>query len=177
MIYVVTVGEQPVEEPEVFKPISVSSGTTYSPEEYWVPLGSGGASGTFLASLKRDESGNVIGANVTAGSYHILNTNTDVSETTGDGKYVYAVIKHSNAGIFDEFSIEVSEETKDPTELDATEEFVEFSNVLLAEQMMDESDPPVPKMVQRRVGNLSLVHQVVSGRICLWAYSSGGTSL
>ena len=140
--------------------------------------GGGGASGTFLASLKSDESGNVTGAYVTAGAYMILNTNTDVPKMSGDGKYVYAIIEHSNAGIFKEFKIEVSETTKDPTNLDDDGKFVEFSNILLAEQMMDESvDPPVPKMVQRRVGNLALVHQVVSGRICLWAYSSGGTSL
>ena len=141
-------------------------------------VGGGGSSGTFLASLVTDEDGMVIMVNVTSGSYHILNTNTDVSATSGDGKYVYAVIKHSNAGIFEEFDIEISQESKDPTNLDITGKFVEFSNVLLAEGMVDNSvDPPVTKMVQRRVGNLALVHQVVSGRICLWAYSSGGTSL
>ena len=141
-------------------------------------LSQGGASGTFLASLVTDEDGMVTTINVTSGSYHILNTNTDVPETSGDGKYVYAVIKHSNAGIFEEFNIEISQESKDPTNLDTTGKFVEFSNVLLAEGMVDNSvTPPVTKMVQRRVGNLALVHQVVSGRICLWAYSSGGTSL
>jgi hypothetical protein len=140
--------------------------------------GGGGSSGTFLASLVTDEDGMVIMINVTSGSYHILNTNTDVPAKSGDGKYVYAVIKHSNAGIFEEFTIEISQDTKDPTNLDITGKFVEFSNVLLAEGMVDTSvDPPVTKMVQRRVGNLALVHQVVSGRICLWAYSSGGTSL
>jgi hypothetical protein len=115
---------------------------------------------------------------VTAGSYHILNTNTDVTKTSRKaGKYVYARIEHSNAGIFEKFTIEIEAATKPPTELDATGKFVEFSNILLAEEMMDTSvTPPVPKMVQRRVGNLALVHQVVSGRICLWAYSSGGTS-
>jgi hypothetical protein len=127
---------------------------------------------TFLATVNNE----II--SVTAGSYHILNTNTDVPKTPPKaGKYVYARIKHSNAGIFEEFTIEIEAETKEPTELDATEKFVEFSNILLAEEMMDDSvDPPVPKMIQRRVGNLALVHQVVSGRICLWAYSSGGAS-
>jgi hypothetical protein len=108
----------------------------------------------------------------------ILNTNTDVPKMSGDGKYVYAVIEHSNAGIFKEFKIEVSGTTKDPTNLDDGGNFVKFSNILLAERMTDNSvDPPVPKMVQRRVGNLALIHQLVSGRLCLWAYSSGGTAL
>jgi hypothetical protein len=154
-------------------PLTLTSNITSSGS-----VGGGGSSGTFLASLVTDENGMVIMINVTSGSYHILNTNTDVPATSGDGKYVYAVIKHSNAGIFEEFNIEISQESKDPTNLDTTGKFVEFSNVLLAEGMVDNSvTPPVTKMVQRRVGNLSLVHQVVSGRICLWAYSSGGTSL
>lgn len=134
----------------------------------------GGGGGTFLASLVVDENGMVTGINVTAGSYHILNTNTDVDATSGDGKYVYAVIEHSNAGIFKEFKIEISQETKDPTNMDPTDKFVQFSNILLAEGMVVDKKP---KMIQRRVGNLSLVHQVISGHICLWAYSSGGTSL
>lgn len=136
--------------------------------------GAGGSSGTFLASLVLDENGMVTGINVTAGSYHILNTNTDVPATSGDGKYVYAVIEHSNAGIFKEFKIEISQTSKDPTNLDPTEKFIKFSNILLAEGMVVNGKAV---MVQRRVGNLSLVHQLVSGRLCLWAYSSGGTSL
>jgi hypothetical protein len=88
----------------------------------------------------------------------------------GSGQFVYAVIEHSNAGIFQNFSIEISSATKDPTNLDSTGKFVKFSNVLLASRSGD-------AMVQYRTGNLSLVHQVVSGHICLWAYSSGGTSL
>lgn len=136
--------------------------------------GGGGAGGTFLASLVVDEDGMVTGINVTAGSYHILNTNTDVDATSGDGKYVYAIIEHSNAGIFKEFKIEISQDTKDPTNMDPTDKFVQFSNILLAEGMVVDEKP---KMIQRRVGNLSLVHQVISGHICLWAYSSGGTSL
>lgn len=135
---------------------------------------SGGASGTFLASLVLDENGMVTGINVTAGSYHILNTNTDVPATSGDGKYVYAVIKHSNAGVFEEFKIEISQDVKDPTNLDADGEFVEFSHILLAEGMVVDGKAVI---VQRRVGNLSLVHQVIDGRLCLWAYSTGGTSL
>jgi hypothetical protein len=128
---------------------------------------------TFLATSMNGK------VSVTAGSYHLLNTNTDVAKTPAKtGKYVYARIEHSNAGIFEKFTIEIEAATKQPTELDDTEKFVEFSNILLAEEMMDTSvTPAVPKMIQRRVGNLALVHQVVSGRICLWAYSSGGTSL
>lgn len=134
----------------------------------------GGASGTFLASLVLDENGMVTNINVTAGSYHILNTNTDVPATSGDGKYVYAVIKHSNAGVFEEFKIEISQTSKDPTNLDADGEFVEFSHILLAEGMVVDGKAVI---VQRRVGNLSLVHQVIDGKLCLWAYSTGGTSL
>lgn len=134
----------------------------------------GGTSGTFLASLVLDENGTVTGINVTAGSYHILNTNTDVPATSGDGKYVYAVIEHSNAGIFKEFKIEISQTSKDPTNLDSTQKFIKFSNILLAEGMVVNGKAV---MVQRRVGNLSLVHQIIDGRLCLWAYSTGGTSL
>ena len=137
-------------------------------------LGSGGGGGTFLASLVLNEDKEVTGINVTAGSYHILNTNTDVPATSGDGKYVYAVIEHSNAGIFKEFKIEISQDSKDPTNLDEEGKFIQFSNILLAEGMTVNK---VPRMIQRRVGNLSLIHQLVSGRLCLWAYSSGGTSL
>jgi len=130
----------------------------------WIEDTGGGASGTFLASLV---DGNI---SVTSGSYHILNSSTSVSAMAGSGQFVYAVIEHSNAGIFQNFSIEISSATKDPTNLDSTGKFVKFSNVLLASRSGD-------AMVQYRTGNLSLVHQVVSGHICLWAYSSGGTSL
>ena len=126
--------------------------------------GGGGASGTFLASLV---DGNI---SVTSGSYHILNTNTPVLAMSGSGQFVYAIIEHSNAGIFQDFRIEISSVTKDPTNLDGTGKFVKFSNVLLATRSGD-------TMLQHRVGNFSLVHQVVSGHICLWAYSSGGTAL
>lgn len=136
--------------------------------------GGGGASGTFLASLETNEKGEVTNIKVTSGSYHILNTNTDVPAIEGDGQYVYAIIEHSNAGIFKSFKIEISQTSKEPTNLDDTSKFVQFSNVLLAEGMVSGGKPV---MVQRRVGNLSLIHQVVSGNICLWAYSSGGTSL
>jgi len=149
------------------------NGDNFENTEYWIPLGGGGG-GTFLASLEFNPDGTVKGVKVTAGSYHILNTNTDVEKMSGSGDYVYAIIEHSNAGIFKEFKIEISSTSKDPTNMDPTDKFVQFSNVLLAEKMtVDEK----PKMIQRRTGNLSLVHQVVSGHICLWAYSSGGTSL
>ena len=136
--------------------------------------GGGEASGTFLASLEKNENGQVTNIKVTAGSYHILNTNTDVPKIEGDGKYVYAIIEHSNPGVFKSFKIEISQTSKDPTNLDGAGKFVEFSNILLAEGMVKD-DQPI--MVQRRVGNLSLIHQLVSGRLCLWAYSSGGTAL
>ena len=136
--------------------------------------GGGGASGTFLASLETDKDGQVTNIKVTAGSYHILNTNTDVPATAGDGKYVYAIIEHSNAGVFKSFKIEISQSSKEPTNLNKTGKFVEFSNILLAEGMVVGGEPV---MIQRRVGNFSLIHQLVSGRLCLWAYSSGGTAL
>ncbi|MFN4909422.1 MAG: hypothetical protein ACK5H0_10375 [Bacteroidota bacterium] len=134
----------------------------------------GGVSGTFLVSHRLGEDGTVVGIDVTAGSYHILNTNTDVPAKSGDGKYVYAVIEHSTAGVFKEFKIEISQTSKDPVNLDAQDEYIQFSNILLAEGMVVGGKPV---MVQRRVGNLSLVHQIVNGKLCLWAYSSGGTSL
>lgn len=141
-------------------------------DEYYVS--GGGSSGTFLASYETDEYGSIIGTNVTSGSFHILNTNTDVPAQFGDGMYVYAVIEHRNAGIFKSFKIEITSSTKGPTNLDGSGKFVEFSNILLAEGMMVEG---VRTMIQRRAGNFSLVHQLVDGRLCLWAYSSGGTSL
>lgn len=136
--------------------------------------GGGGAGGTFLASLETNEDGQVTNIKVTAGSYHILNTNTDVPATAADGKYVYAIIEHSNAGIFKSFKIEISYSSKDPTNLDSTGKFVKFSNILLAEGMVVNGKPV---MVQRRAGNFSIVHQLVEGRLCLWVYSSGGTSI
>lgn len=177
MVYFVTAGYEPIEDdPKPNQNInSAYGGSPFKPSDYWIPVGgSGGAGGTFLASQVVDENGMVTAINVTAGSYHILNTNTDVDATSGDGKYVYAIIEHSNAGIFKEFKIEISQTSKDPTNMDPTDKFVQFSNILLAEGMVVDEKP---KMIQRRVGNLSLVHQVISGHICLWAYSSGGTSL
>jgi hypothetical protein len=110
---------------------------------------------------------------VAGGSYHYLNTNTDVPGKSGNGTYVYAVIKRSSGYAVDiEFSIEVTSTTKNPTNLDATNFFVEFSNVLLAEVItVDGSE----KMVQRRAGNFTMVNQIINGRFAVWPLSSGGT--
>ena len=176
MVYFVTAGYEPIEsDPKPNQNInSAYGGPIFTPSDYWIPVGGSGG-GTFIASLRTNEDGVVIGVDVSSGSYHILNTNTDVPESSGNGNYVYAIIEHSNAGIFESFKIEISGGTKQPTEMDSTGKFVKKSNVLLAEQMTDSEGNPI--IIQRRTGNLSLVHQVVSGHICLWAYSSGGTSL
>ena len=131
----------------------------------------GGSGGTFLGSYD-DETGVLT---IGPGSYQFpLGTNTDVDETTGTGKFAYAIIKHSSAGVFDSFKIEVSSSTKDPVNKDATDTFAEFSNVLLAEVVGTGDDA---KLVQRRVGNLAFYHRVVDGDICLWPETTGGSSL
>ena len=110
---------------------------------------------------------------VAGGSYHYLNTNTDVPATSGTGTYVYAVIKRlSRWDVNIEFSIEITFATKDPTNLDSEGEFVEFSNVLLAEVV---PDGDTQKMVQRRAGNFTMINQIVNGLLAVWPLSSGGT--
>ena len=110
---------------------------------------------------------------VAGGSYHYLNTNTDVPKTSGTGTYVYAVIKRlSGWDVNIEFSIEVTSTTKDPTNLDSEGAFVEFSNVLLAE-VITVGDRQ--KMVQRRAGNFTMINQIVNGLLAVWPLSSGGT--
>jgi hypothetical protein len=110
---------------------------------------------------------------VAGGSYHYLNTNTDVPATSGTGTYVYAVIKRlSRWDVSIEFSIEVTSTTKDPTNLDSEGEFIEFSNVLLAEVI---PDGDTQRMVQRRAGNFSMINQTINGYFAIWPLSSGGT--
>ena len=110
---------------------------------------------------------------VYGGSYHYLNTNTDVPRTEGKGTYVYAVIKRLSRWDVDiEFSIEITFDTKAPTELDSEGDFVEYSNVLLAEVITANGDR---RMVQRRAGNFTMINQIVNGLLAVWPLSSGGT--
>jgi hypothetical protein len=121
--------------------------------------GGGGASGTFLASYSEDTGE----TSVTGGYYGILNTFTEVSPKTGTGGYVYAIIRHSNAGVFESFALEITSSVKNPTNLDGTGKFVQFSNVLLAAVIGS-------SVTQYRTGNFVLIHQLVNGRVCLWTY-------
>jgi len=124
-------------------------------------------SGSFICSYS---DGSI---SVGPGGYHILNT--DVPKTDPQkGNYVYAVIQHSSAGTFGSLEIEVTSNAKDPTNLDSGGNYVEFSNVLLAEVVGTGQDA---KFVQRREGNLSLVHQVINGKIGLWPLCTGGSAL
>ena len=110
---------------------------------------------------------------VYGGSYHYLNTNTDVQKTEGNGTYVYAVIKRlSRWDVNIKFSIEITHNIKDPTILDSENNFIEFSNVLLAEVITVNGDI---KMVQRRFGNFTMINQIVNGLLAVWPLSSGGT--
>lgn len=133
-------------------------------DEYYVS-GGGGASGTFLASYDKDKNE----TSVSGGYYGILNDFTYVGEIKGSGQHAYAIIEHSNAGVFSSFKIEISSSTKDPTNLDGTGKFVKFSNVLLASKDGE-------TMKQYRTGNFVLIHQVINGKLCLWPYSTGGSA-
>ena len=126
--------------------------------------GGGGASGTFLASYSEDTGE----TSVTGGYYGILNTFTEVSPKTGTGGYVYAIVRHSNAGVFESFALEITSSVKNPTNLDGTGKFVQFSNVLLAAVIGS-------SIKQYRTGNFVLINQVINGKLCLWPYSTGGS--
>ena len=115
------------------------------------------------------------------GSYEYpLGTNVDVQATSGTGDYAYAVIKQNAGGGLVEFKTEASASTKDPTNRDAADEYVEFSNVLLGEVMAipdPEGGPDTYTFIQRRTGNLSLIHRIINGSFCLWPETTGGSSL
>jgi hypothetical protein len=131
--------------------------------------GKGKKSGSFICSYSDGA------ISVGPGGYHVLNTNTDVPKTDPQkGSFAYAVIQHGSAGTFGSFEIEVTSSAKDPTNLDSGGDYVEFSNVLLAEVVGTGDDA---KFVQRREGNLSLVHQVIDGKLCLWPLCTGGSAL
>ena len=151
-------------EPVEYSPFDSQRGSDQSDSS-----GSGGSRFPFEVSWNSETSE----VKVAGGSYHYLNTNTDVSKTSGTGSYVYAVIKRlSRWDVNIEFSIEVTSATKNPTNLDSEGDFVEFSNVLLAEVI------PVgdrQKMVQRRAGNFTMINQIVNGLLAVWPLSSGGT--
>lgn len=114
------------------------------------------------------------------GSYQYpVGTNVDVPATAAAaGKYVYAVIKQVAAGGLapgsDKFKIEITSTTKDATNRDASDEFVEWSNVLLAEVI---GSGEKARIIQRRVGNLYLTYRVINGSFCLWPETTGGIPL
>jgi hypothetical protein len=160
--------------------VQIDQGIGYEPVEY-NPFGSqrssdqSDASGDSATSMPFEVSWNskTNAVKVAGGSYHYLNTNTYVPATSGTGTYVYAVIKRlSRWDVSIEFSIEVTSTTKDPTNLDSEEEFIEFSNVLLAEVIPDGDKQ---RMVQRRAGNFTMINQIVNGLLAVWPLSSGGT--
>jgi hypothetical protein len=115
------------------------------------------------------------------GSYEYpLGTNVDVQATSGTGDYAYAIIKQNAGGGLVEFKTEASASTKDPTNRDAADEYVEFSNVLLGEVMTipdPEGGPDTYTFIQRRTGNLSLIRRIINGSFCLWPETTGGSSL
>ena len=114
------------------------------------------------------------------GSYQYpVGTNVDVPATkAASGKYVYAVIKQVAAGGLatssDKFKIEIVSTTKDATNRDSTDEFVEWSNVLLAEVV---GSGKKARIIQRRVGNLYLTYRIINGSFCLWPETTGGIPL
>lgn len=112
---------------------------------------------------------------VSAGSYQIGNTSTDVDETAAAaGTYAYARIKQDISGTLIAFEILISPSTKPQTEINDSGEssFVEFSNVLLAEVVTVGGSS---RVVQRRAGNLLISTWVIDGYPALWAESTGGT--
>lgn len=114
------------------------------------------------------------------GSYQYpVGTNVDVPATKAKvGKYVYAVIKQVATGGLapdsDKFKIEITSTTKDATNRDASDEFVEWSNVLLAEVI---GSGEKARIIQRRVGNLYLTYRIINGSFCLWPETTGGIPL
>ena len=111
---------------------------------------------------------------VRKGSYQYpIGTNVEVEKKEGAGKYAYAVIKQLSSGGLDSFAIEITSATKEPTNMSKDGTFLEFSNVLLAEVI---GDGDTAKLVQRRVGNLSLIYRLVNGSLCLWAETTGGAA-
>ena len=138
------------------------SGEGISTNEYFMSGGS--SAGTFLASYNKDTGQ----TSVTGGYYGILNTFTEVGPMKATGGYVYAIIRHSNAGVFESFALEITSSNKDPTNLDGSGKFVQFSNVLLAAVTGD-------SVTQYRTGNFVLINQAINGKLCLWPYSSGGS--
>ena len=161
-----------------------------NPTTIAVPSGVEGTNFTFevmaqpLGAVPADDGRSFIGSYSTAdgtievgpGSYQYpLGTNTDVKTTdAAAGKYVYAVIEQDSEGAFSGFEIKITSETKDPVVMDATDRFVEFSNVLMAEVV---GSGDTAELVQRRIGNLSLIHRLINGSFCIWPETTGGSFL
>lgn len=139
------------------------------------PIGAGSATaGSFICSLNR-ATGEIT---VSSGSYQYpISTNTDVAATgPQSGTYVYARIRQTSDGGLetDGFSITIEGSTLPPFQRDAGDTFVEYSNVLLAEVIGSGNEAQI---IQRRIGNLSLVYRLINGSYCLWAETTGGGSL
>lgn len=156
-------------------PISLSSPVTKMRGD--VLGGGGGSGGTFLGTYNSETGILTIGK----GSYQFpIGTNVDVAEKSGTGDFAYAIIKQNAGGGLVEFKIEISSTTKDPTNLDVANGFVEFSNVLLGEVKTipdPNGGPDAEVFIQRRTGNLSLIYRLINGALCLWPETTGGTSL
>lgn len=149
-------------------------GTNFTFEVMAQPLGAVPADDgrSFICSYSSSDGTIEVGP----GSYQYpIGTNTDVKETDATaGKYVYAVIEQDDEGGLASFEIEVSSGTKDAVVMSSDGTFVEFSNVLLAEVVGSGDEA---ELVQRRIGNLSLIYRVINGSFCLWPETTGGTFL
>lgn len=138
--------------------------------------GGGGSAGTFKCTFNLEEGSIAIGK----GSYQYpIGTNVDVPGIAADvGKYAYACIKQASGGGLatgsDKFKLEVTSTAKDAINMDAGDEFVEWSNILLAEVVGTGNNA---KLIQRRVGNLSLIYRLINGKFCLWGETTVGSSL
>jgi len=110
---------------------------------------------------------------VSAGHYLVVNTATAVSAATnGAGSFIYAQIKHSEAGVLDEttpFAILFESTELDATTLDIDDTYIEYSNILLAEVIDD-------AVTQYRSGNCELVLSFTNGKYHYTAAFEGGSA-
>jgi hypothetical protein len=128
--------------------------------------------GSFICSYSNSDGTIEVGP----GSYQYpIGTNVDVETTdAAAGKYVYAELKQNEDGGLAEFTIRITSDTKDAIVMSGDNTFVEFSNCLLAEVV---GSGDTAELIQRRVGNLSLIYRIINGSFCLWPETTGGASL
>lgn len=103
----------------------------------------------------------------------------EIEEKKSSGTYVYLCIKQDvNGAVADmdtDITIEFTDTEKAATNLDATAEFVEWSNVLLAEVGTEVIDGVTTNVVrQRRTGNFILTTWAIDGYAALWPDTTGG---